>query len=161
MTRMAMVLLSVSLLAVPALAEASAPRWELDNRRCRVLARYDGVIVDITNASGKLELSIFWHDEEQRVSKTLTDYEGDNLYFRIDGEKSMSLDPLRAETGVPYGYYMGRYEDLAPAIARGKTLNIGNGKGLSLSYDLTGSKKAIKFLKECQLFWERWHKKRR
>ena len=156
-----MVLLSMSLLTVPAVAEAAAPNWELDNRRCRVLAKYDGVTVDITNSSGELEIWIFWHDHQNNIHKSLGDYEASNLYVQVDGGTRISLEPLRAETEVLYAYRMGRYEYLAPAIAKGKTLYVGSGKGLSLTYDLTGSKKAMKFLKECQLFWERWHKKRR
>ena len=131
--------------------EASAPdAWEEDFRRCRVLKQFpQGTVIIV--AGEQIELEIHWSD---RVD--LNEVAAADISVQIDNTPLLRPKPLKNEiTGMVYGFELGSFNAILPALSRGKRLQISFlGKPeRSLDLNIGAGRKAVAFLKKCDKFW--------
>jgi hypothetical protein len=86
-----------------------------------------------------------------------------NLSVQIDQLLQPRLQPLKSDVGMIYGYRLGSFDSVLPALSRGKHLivSIASRPELSVELDIGGGKEAVAFLRKCDSYWANWHRMHR
>ena len=128
----------------------AADAWEEDFRRCRVLKQFSQGEVIISADEKMVELDVSWSDRSD-----LDEVGAADISVRIDNAPVPHAKPLRSDVGMLYGFELGSYNAIFPALSRGKQLQISipNKPERSVNLDIGAGGKAVAFLKKCDRYW--------
>ena len=98
---------------------SAADAWQEDFRRCRVLKQFSQGSVIISAGEKVIELDIQWNDVADLDSLGVA-----NISVQIDNEPLPQPKPLKSDTGMLYGFGLGSFNAILPALSRGKRLQI-------------------------------------
>jgi tetratricopeptide (TPR) repeat protein len=125
-------------------------RWELDFRRCLVRKHFsEGRLVISRDDERMLEIDIEWSD-----GATFYKLGDVNLSVQIDQLLLPRLQPLNS-----FGYRLGSFDSVLPALSRGKRLivSIAGRPERSVELDIGAGKEAAAFLRKCDMYWTNVH----
>lgn len=128
---------------------SAADAWEEDFRRCQVLKQFpQGTVIIV--AGEQIELDIHWNDLD------LNEVAAADISVQIDNTPLLHPKPLKNQiTGMVYGFELGSFNAILPALSQGKRLQISFPSKPERSVDLNigAGRKAVAFLKKCDKFW--------
>jgi hypothetical protein len=133
---------------------SAADAWQEDFRRCRVLKQFSQGEVVISAAGEKMvELDVHWSDEDD-----LDKVGAEDISVRIDNAPVPHPKPLRSTVGLLYGFELGSFNAIFPALSRGKRLQISfpDKPERTVDLDIGAGGKAVAFLKKCDRYWINW-----
>jgi tetratricopeptide (TPR) repeat protein len=134
---------------------AATDSWEEDFRRCRVLKPFSQGSVIISAGEEMVELDVQWKD-----GADLNNLGVANISVQIDDVPLPHPQPLKSDTGVIYGYSLGSFNAILPALSRGKRLRISIPDKPERFVDFgisAGGKEAVAFLRKCHMYWTNFH----
>ena len=138
-----------------AIQASAADAWEEDFRRCRVLKKFSQGTVIISADEKMLELDVQWGD-----GGDLDNLGAADISVQIDNTPLPNPKPLKSDAGMLYGFRLGSFDAILPALSRGKRLQISISGKPERSVDLdigTGGKAAVAFLRKCDMYWTNFH----
>lgn len=133
----------------------AADDWQQDFRRCLVRKQFsEGSSVVLSTGEGAIELDVQWSD-----GATLDDLGDVNMSVQIDQLLLPRLQPLKSDVGMIYGYRLGSFDSVLPALSRGKHLivSIAGRPERSVELDIGAGKEAVAFLRKCDMYWTNFH----
>lgn len=155
MTKFALGLLSVLMVYFCSTMETAAKdTWEEDFRRCRVLKQFPQGTVDISAGEKVVELYVHWNDGTDLDRLGVAD-----ISVRIDNAPASHPKPLRSDVGMLYGFELGSFDAIFPALSRGKRLQISipDKPERTVDLDIGAGGAAVAFLRKCDLYWTNVH----
>ena len=138
-----------------AIQASAADAWDEDFRRCRVLKKFSQGTVIISGDEKMLELDVQWDD-----GGDLDNLGAADISVQIDNAPLPNPKPLKSDTGILYGFRLGSFDAILPALSRSKRLQISISGKPERSVDLdigTGGKAAVAFLRKCDMYWTNVH----
>jgi tetratricopeptide (TPR) repeat protein len=153
--------LAVRFLCLPMLLLAlsieghAAEAWQQDFRRCLVRKQFsEGSVVISVADERMLEIHIQWSD-----GTTLDNLGEVNLSVQIDQVFLPNLQTLKSDVGMIYGYRLGSFNTILPALSHGKHLqvSIAGKPERSADLDIGAGKEAVAFLRKCDTYWTDFH----
>lgn len=153
------------MLAAPALIISDACHaaqsgvWEEDLRRCMIYKAINRGRVVIANDEGHLDIEV------QRDGDG--DEEADTRTYVITFDDRAPIDstpPRNAGAGI-YDHRLGTYATIAPVFSKARKMTIlitaPDKPEDTITVPIGNGVKAIAFLKRCEDYWRRYHKKQR
>ena len=82
-----------------------------------------------------------------------------NISVRIDNGPVLHPKPLRSDVGMLYGFELGSFDAILPALSRGKQLQISipDKPERTVDLDIGAGGKAVAFLRKCDMYWTNFH----
>jgi len=129
---------------------SAADAWEEDFRRCRILKQFSQGEVIISAGEKMVELDVHWSDGADLDKVGAAD-----ISVRIDNTPLPHPKPLRSDAGMRYGFELGSFNAIMSALSRGKRfrISIPDKPERSADVDIGAGKKAVAFLRECDMYW--------
>ena len=143
------------LLVASTIEGGAADDWQQDFRRCLVRKQFsDGSVVISAGDERMLEIDVQWSD-----GATLDNLGDVNMSVQIDHFLLPRLQPLKSDVGMIYGYRLGSFDSVLPALSRGKHLivSIASRPERSVELDIGAGKEAVAFLRKCDMYWTNLH----
>jgi hypothetical protein len=93
-----------------------------------------------------VELDVFWDDGADLDNLGVAD-----ISVQIDNAPLPHPKPLKSDMGMLYGFRLGSFDAILPALSRGKRLQISipDKPERSVNLDIGAGGKAVAFLKKC------------
>jgi hypothetical protein len=137
---------------------APADAWQQDFRRCLVRKQFSEGNVVVSSGGQMLEFDVQWSD-----GATLDNFGDVNLSVQIDQLRLPRLQPLKSDVGTIYGYRLGSFDLVLPALSRGTrlTVSIASRPERSVEMDIGAGREAAAFLRKCDSWWANWHRTHR
>jgi hypothetical protein len=103
-----------------------------------------------------VELDVQWNDGADLDNLGVA-----NISVQIDNEHLPHPKPLKSDTGMLYGFGLGSFNAILPALSRGKRLQISipDRPDRTVNLDIGAGGKAVAFLKKCDRYWVNWRRK--
>ncbi len=101
-----------------------------------------------------VELDVHWSDGADLDKVGAAD-----ISVRIDNALVPHPKPLRSDVGMLYGFELGSFNAIFPPLSRGKRLQISipGEPERSADLDIGAGKKAVAFLRKCDMYWTNFH----
>jgi tetratricopeptide (TPR) repeat protein len=101
-----------------------------------------------------VELNVYWSD-----GANLDNLGAVDISVRIDDAPLPDPKPLKSDYGVLYGFGLGSFNAILPALSRGKRLQVSiSGKPERfVDLDIGAGKGAVAFLRKCDMYWTNFH----
>jgi hypothetical protein len=131
---------------------AAKDSWEEDFRRCRVLKQFSQGTIDISMDEKMLGLEVQWDDRADLDKVGAAD-----ISVQIDNAPLPNPEPLTYGPGIVYGFSLGPFD--AMLLSQGKRLQISilDKPERSVDLDIGAGKKAVAFLRKCDMYWTTVH----
>ena len=136
-------------------AAQTAATWQEDLRRCLIAKPIDGGRVVVANDEGKLSIDVQRPQDEGETAKYV---------IRFDEGRSIESAPEN-NSQTSYPHVLGTYASIAPQFRDSRTLGISitaaNKPTEEIRILIGNGARAMAFLKRCEDYWRRYHRRHR